>query len=290
MHTGAMVCAVFAMGMFLCACSATGRGAGGSSTSQASKSIDPAGFSQSIQDARWSISAVDYEYSGDGFNYSSTKLKPVLLVFKNKGPGQPQVLLEDVRGQGVDSDFLVYSTDEAIRLAANSAGFKEGAKSILRGGGVGAAIGAGLGALVGLVVTGNPNAVWQGAVIGGAMGGVAGGVSGMGRSSQELRQALQTDLEGHAWHEDPITVGTTRQGYLFLPARQGITAVKFTVRSESGDVEYTLPIATAKDYDPNRAVGAAVVPSATPSPVKPAATPAPDDTPEPKRVPKVQVI
>ena len=274
-------CAILILGFTLSACATAGSGLG----AQAGKAIDPAGFAQSVQDPRWIIAAVRYEAGGDGFDYSGTKLMPVLLVFKNKGPGQPQALLEDVRGLGSDSDFLVYSTDEAVQLAVSSKGFNNGVKAALQGAGVGGAIGAGLGALVGLVISRNPNAIWQGAIIGGAMGSMTGAASSLPQAKQELRRALQTDLESHAWHEDPIPSDTIRLGYLFLPASQGIRSVRITVRSESGDAVYTLPIVSSKEYDPGRAIAAP--PGA--SPVKPAAAPSPD-APAPKRVPKQTAI
>lgn len=255
--------AVLALCALLAACSAAPPGAG-----HAKRALDPAGFPQAAAGQGWEAALVRTTEGPAGVDYSTTTLLPVLLVFKNTGPGQPQVILEDVRGLGEAAEFLAYTPEEAMPLAATRTLSRKAAntaKGAAVGAGVGAALGAGAGVAVTLL-TGRQDLgyAWVGAAGGGAAGALAGAaLSESGFSKAEL-EAIRADLAANAWNEDPITPGTTRSGYLLLPAGQGIKSVRLLVRTDEAAQAVTLPIASGGDYaapgGPGRPARAAMAP------------------------------
>lgn len=221
------------------------------------RSLEPQGFAQAVSGQSWEAVAVRAGEGSSGVDYPSTRLLPVLLVVRNGGQGQPQVILEDVRGVAPDAEYMVYSPEEAMRLATARPFLKKAAQRAsfgAIGAGIGAALGAGAGTLVYLLGgVKDPNLIWQATAAGGAVGGATGVLSGGSPVSRETADAVQADLGGNVWQEDPITPGTTRIGYLLLPGGLGITSVRIIVRGEAGSETHTLPIASAADYSPERA-------------------------------------
>lgn len=258
-------CAILATCLALAACSAAPYRVG-----HAKRALEPAGFPQAESSQKWDVAAVRVTEGAGGHDYTGTKLLPVLLVFKNKGPGQPQVILEDVRGVGAYGCYLVYAPDEALRLALERPWRRRAETAVANtavGAGVGAALGAGAGTLAYLLGNrADPSLIWKGTAVGGAAGGVIGAASGNSSVPQDTREAIRADLNSNLWQEDPITPGTIRMGYLLLPEGQGIQSVRITIRDEEGSETRTLRIATANEYDPEKAKAA---PVASRPPVKP---------------------
>ena len=238
----AILCACLLLG----ACSVAPLPAG-----HAKRALDPAGFSHAASGPGWVAALVRTEEGPRGVDYSSTTLMPVLLVLRSTGQAQPQVILEDVRGVGAAAEYLAYTPEEAMPLAATRTTGRRvagAAKGAAVGAGVGGALGAGAGALVSLVA-GKPGAdlIWVGAASGGAAGALTGAAVGAkGFSSEEL-EAIRADLHANAWNEDPIAPGSTRSGYLLLPAGQGIASVRLLVRTGEVAQAVTLPIAKGTD-------------------------------------------
>jgi hypothetical protein len=254
------------------------------------RALDPAGFPQAASGSSYEAAVVRATEGTGGYDYSGTRLLPVLLVLKSKGGSQPQVILEDVRGLAGDIEYLIYSSEEALRLAsaanmARRAG--KAAKSGAAGAGIGAALGAGAGTLAYLLGYKNPAIIWQGAAVGGAAGALAGVASGEYSPSKEQISAIRADLDANQWQEDPLAPGSTRMGYLLLPEGLGIKQVRLMVRAESGVETVTLAIAKASDYAvrPGQAPApeaAASAPLAGASQPKPApAKPAPSNPAKP---------
>lgn len=256
---------------------------------QTRRALEPAGFSHAVVTEGYDLAVVRYE-PGGGFDYSSTPVMPVLLALKNKGPGQPQVITEDVRAITPEGDYLPYTTFEAARLAASSKAFSQGAKDAVKDGAVGAVIGGGLGVLLGVVLGVNPSYLWRGAAVGAATGAAVGAISSLPQSRAELGRAITADLDSHAWHDDPVAPGTTRLGYFYLPAGLGIESIRVLVRTENGDTPLTLSLDSPKEYNHHAARSAAAQPRnaapASPGPnPSPADAPQQDDLPKPKRAP-----
>jgi len=228
--------------------------------------------------------------------YSSTKLLSVLLVLKNSGQSQPQVILEDVRGVGEGAEYLVYTPEEAVRLATAKPFTRKAASAASSGAwgaGIGAALGAGAATLVFFLGGArDPNLIWQASAVGGGAGAVVGVATSNGAMSRETVDAVRADLNGNVWQEDPITPGTTRMGYLLLPEGLGIRSVRITVRDESGSETHTLPIAQASEYSAElaKAKAAQATQAASSEAKAPNVPSAPSkgtepELPEPKRVP-----
>ncbi|KAF0234738.1 MAG: hypothetical protein FD177_575 [Desulfovibrionaceae bacterium] len=287
-----LLCVCFALG----ACSTKPYAVG-----HAKRALDPDGFPQSVSGKSWIIAAVRTGEGAGGVDYSSTRLLPVLLVLKNTGQSQPQVILEDVRGvatgtPGADgAEYLVYTPEEGVRLATAKPFTKKAASAASSGtwgAGIGAALGAGAGALVYLLGgSKDANLIWQASAVGGGAGAVMGVATSNGAMSKQAVDAVRADLEGNVWKEDPITPGTTRMGYLLLPESLGIRSVRMTVRDESGSETHTLPIAQASEYSPElaRAKASQTASNESTGPTVPKAPSAPikgaeQELPEPKRV------
>ncbi|MFP5221990.1 MAG: hypothetical protein ACLGSA_06845 [Acidobacteriota bacterium] len=265
----------------------------------AKRALDPGGFPQSVSGNGWVLAAVRTEEGAGGVDYASTRLLPVLLVLKNTGQSQPQVILEDVRGVADGAEYLVYTPEEGVRLATAKPFAKKAAAAASSGAwgaGIGAALGAGAASLVYFLgAVKDPNLIWQATAVGGGAGAVVGVAASNGAMSKEMVDAVRADLDGNVWKEDPITPGTTRMGYLLLPERQGIRSVQVTVRDESGSETHTLPIAHAAEYSPEHARAKAAQTAQTASNenkgfMSPKVPSAPikgtePDLPEPKRVP-----
>ncbi|MFZ5425549.1 MAG: hypothetical protein ACOZEN_01135 [Thermodesulfobacteriota bacterium] len=226
------------------------------------RALDPAGFPQAASSAGWDVAAVRVTTGPGGLDYSGTQLLPVLLVLKNKSSGQPQVILEDIRAIGANAEYLVYGADEAMRLATAST-FSRKAGSAARSGAVGAGVGAALGAGAGAVLyafTGqkNPEYLWMGAAAGGAAGTLAGAAVSDSSFSKQEQDTIRADLTANVWQEDPITPGTTRTGYILLPAGLDIASIRIVIRTDSAMETKTLKIASEKDYNPGSAETAAL--------------------------------
>jgi len=283
--------------MLLCVCLALGAcSTKPYAVGHAKRALDPGGFPQSVSGKSWTVAAVRTGEGAGGVDYSSTRLLPVLLVLKNTGQSQPQVILEDVRGVTDSAEYLVYTPEEGVRLATAKPFSKKAASAASSGAwgaGIGAALGAGAGTLVYLLSgSKDANLIWQASAVGGGAGAVVGVATSNGAMPRQTVDAVRADLEGNVWKEDPITPGTTRMGYLLLPESLGIRSVRVTVRDESGSETHTLPIAQASEYSTelartkasqtasNESTGPSVptVPSAPINGTEP-------ELPEPKRVP-----
>ena len=201
--------------------------------------IDPSQVDNAVKTPEWDIAALGYQYSGKGLNYQKADLEPVFLVFKNIGQQQPRVLLEEVRGVGVDGDYLAYSSQEAVRLVFASETFKQTAQNALKSGGLGAALGGGLGAVISIITGDN---VLAGAGIGAAVGGTAFAAGSLPEAEQKLQRTIRDELNQYAWKESPIPPTYTRMGYIYLPGDKGIKKISITVRSAMGLQTYELPI------------------------------------------------
>lgn len=290
--------------MLLCVCLALGAcSTKPYAVGHAKRALDPGGFPQSVSGKSWTVAAVRTGEGAGGVDYSSTRLLPVLLVLKNTGQTQPQVILEDVRGvaPGADgAEYLVYTPEEGVRLATAKPFAKKAASAASSGAwgaGIGAALGAGAATLVYFLGgSKDANLIWQASAVGGGAGAVLGVAASNGTMPKETVDAVRADLDGNVWKEDPITPGTTRVGYLLLPERQGIRSVRVTIRDESGSETYTLPIAQASEYSPEQAKAKAAQATQTASsqatgePKAPKVPSAPvkdtePELPEPKRVP-----
>lgn len=246
------------MAMLLCVCLALGAcSTKPYAVGHAKRALDPGGFPQSVSAKCWTAAAVRTGEGAGGVDYSSTRLLPVLLVLKNAGQTQPQVILEDVRGVGDGAEYLVYTPEEGVRLATAKPFARKAASAASSGAwgaGIGAALGAGAASLVYFLGGGkDANLIWQASAVGGGVGAVLGVASSNAAMSRETVEAVRADLDGNVWKEDPITPGTTRMGYLLLPERLGIRSVRITVRDESGSETHTLPIAQASEYSPEQA-------------------------------------
>jgi len=264
------------------------------------RAVEPAGFPQAALTEQWDVAALRATQSASGHGFAGTRLLPVILVLKNRGPGHPQVVLEDVRGVAKDSEYLLYSPAEAERLAmARASGGSRGrdmALSGAKGAGIGAAIGTGFGLLAYIFSpVKDPSLIWTGSIFGGSAGAIV-GVASVSSESRELRDAVRADLVSNVWNEDPVAPGTTRTGYLFLPEGVGIESVRVTVREGEGEGVQVrvLPIAQPQDYQPERidaqrpAAGAApgATPEAAPAPIK-----VPEnELPAPKKAPKQETV
>lgn len=265
----------------------------------AKRALDPGGFPQSVTGKGWVLAAVRTAEGAGGVDYASTKLLPVLLVLKNTGQSQPQVILEDVRGVADGAQYLVYTPEEGVRLATAKPFAKKAASAASSGAwgaGIGAALGAGAGTIAYVLgVSRDPNLIWQATAVGGGAGAVLGVATSNGAMARETVDAVRADLDGNIWREDPITPGTTRMGYLLLPEGLGIRSVQVTVRDESGSETHTLPIAQAAEYSPEQARAKAAQTAQTASnenkgPMSPKGPGAPvkgaeSDLPEPRRAP-----
>lgn len=243
------------------------------------RALEPTGFPQAASGSSYEAAVVRATEGTGGHDYSGTRLLPVLLVLKSKGASQPQIILEDVRGLAGDIEYLVYSPEEALRLASTSAMSRRAgtaAKSAVTGAGIGAALGAGAGTLAYLLGYKNPGIIWQSAALGGAAGAVVGVASGNYSPSKEQTDAIRADLESNQWQEDPLAPGSTRMGYLLLPEGLGIKKVRLMVRTEAGVEIVTLVIAKAADYT--------MQPGKAPAPVATASAPV-ASTPQPKPAP-----
>jgi hypothetical protein len=287
--------------MLLCVCLALGAcSTKPYAVGHAKRALDPGGFPQSVSGKSWMAAVVRTGERAGGVDYSSTRLLPVLLVLKNSGQTQPQVILEDVRGLADGAEYLVYTSEEGVRLATAKPFTKKAAiaaSSGAWGAGIGAALGAGAGALVYLLGgSKDANLIWQASAVGGGAGAVVGVATSNGAMARETVDAVRADLNGNVWQEDPITPGTTRMGYLLLPEGLGIRSVRITVRDESGSETPTLPIAQASEYSAelakSKAVQATQASSSEPKgePKAPKVPSAPikgteQELPEPKRVP-----
>lgn len=238
------------------------------------RALEPAGFPQAASGSSYEAAVVRATEGTGGYDYSGTRLLPVLLVLKSKGGSQPQIILEDVRGLAGEIEYLVYSPDEALRLASTitmSRRAGTAAKSAVTGAGVGAVLGAGAGTLAYLLGYKNPAIIWQGAAVGGATGAAVGVASVDYSPSKEQLHAIQADLEANQWLEDPLAPDSTRMGYLLLPEGLGIKRVRLMVRTEAGVETVTLSIAKAADYavQPGKASApASGAPQPRPAPVK----------------------
>ncbi len=261
---GTSVAAILCVCLVLCACSASRYPVG-----HVKRALDPAGFPQAASSAQWDVAAVRVTAGPGGVDYSDTKLLPVLLVLKNKSAGQPQVILEDIRAVGPGAEYLVYSADEALRLATAATASRKAsgvAKSGAIGAGVGAALGAGAGAVL-FALTGqkNPEYLWMGAAAGGAAGGLTGMAVSDSSFSKAEQDAIRADLAANAWQEDPITPGTTRTGYILLPAGLDIASLRIVIRLDAAMETRTLTIATEKDYNTAPKATAALAPVQAPA-------------------------
>ncbi len=283
--------------MLLCVCLALGAcSTKPYAVGHAKRALDPGGFPQSVSGKNWMVAAVRTGEGAGGVDYSSTRLLPVLLVLKNTGQTQPQVILEDVRGLADGAEYLVYTPEEGVRLATAKPFAKKAASAASSGAwgaGIGAALGAGAATLVYFLGgSKDPNLIWQASAVGGGAGAVLGVAASNGAMPRETVDAVRADLDGNVWKEDPITPGTTRMGYLLLPERQGIRAVRVTVRDESGSETHTLAIAQASEYSAElaKAKAAQATQAASSEPKAPKVPSAPvkdtePELPEPKRVP-----
>jgi len=265
----------------------------------AKRALDPAGFSQTASGPGWDAAAVAAVEGTNGHDYSGSKLMPVLLVLRSSGPAQPQIILEDVRGIAPDAQYLVYSPDEALRLATTLSGGRKvsnAASGATVGTVLGAALGAGAGTLASLLGSKDSSLIWKGMAVGGAAGALVGTASADYSVPKDEREAIHADISANTWQEDPLAPGSTRMGYLLFPKGLGITSVRITVRDASSVETRTIPIASAKDYDQERArtmraaKAAAPAPGKTPgpSPVQPQApvSSADTDTPSPGKAPE----
>ena len=201
--------------------------------------IDPSQVEDAVKTPQWDIAAIKYQHTGKGLNYQKADLEPVFLVFKNIGSNQPRVLVEDVRGVGLDGDYLAYSTNEAVRLVFASETFKQTAQNALKSGGLGAALGGGLGAIISMFTRDN---VLVGAGLGAAVGGTAFAAGSLPEAEKKLQRTIQDELQQYAWKESPIPPTYTRMGYLYLPGSKGIEKIAITVRAGQGLETYELPL------------------------------------------------
>lgn len=263
------------------------------------RAVEPAGFPQASLTQEWDIVALRATQSASGLGFGGSRLLPVILVLKNRGPGHAQVLLEDVRGVAKDAEYLLYSPAEAERLAvARASGSGQGkdmAVSGAKGAGIGAAIGTGFGLLAYIFSpVKDPSLIWTGSIFGGSAGAIV-GVASTTSDSRAAREAVRADLQSNVWNEDPVMPGTTRTGYLFLPEGVGIESVRVTVREGEGEGVQVreLPIALPQDYQPERVnaarptVGAPeAAPEVAPAPVKTPET----ELPAPKKAPRQETV
>jgi len=265
------------------------------------RAVEPAGFPQAALTQEWDMAALRATQSASGYGFGGSRLLPVILVLKNRGPGHAQVMLEDVRGVAKDAEYLLYSPAEAERLAvARAAGSGQGkdmAVSGAKGAGIGAAIGTGFGLLAYIFSpVKDPSLIWTGSIFGGSTGAIVGVASSMS-DSRAAREAIRADLQSNVWNEDPVMPGTTRTGYLFLPEGVGIESVRVTVREGEGEGVQVreLPIALPQDYQPERANAARPAAGAPDAAPEQAPAPAPVKTPDtelptPKKAPRQETV
>lgn len=198
------------------------------------RAVEPENMREARISKAYSVAAVRYAHSGEGLDWSKAGLLPVLIILKNKSDRAIVMNATDVKGQGSGGDFLPYPPSQASVVVTNSSIFSESVNAAGKGVGIGAIIGGGLGALLGLI-SGNPDAVWRGALAGGVVGGATGGVANTVQTRDELRQAVDRDLRSFAWDNAPVPPGSTKQGYIYLPAGQGITNLSFPIRTAYDD-------------------------------------------------------
>ncbi|GFK92727.1 hypothetical protein NNJEOMEG_00554 [Fundidesulfovibrio magnetotacticus] len=258
--------------------------------------MEPAGFPQAAVTPEWDAAAVRATQNSAGYDFTRTKLLPVVLVLKNKGPGQPQVLLEDVRGVAKDAEYLVYSPGEAMRLAMAKLPLSDQAKNMFTNGAKGAAIGAAIGTGFGLLAylfspVKDPALIWTGTIFGGSAGTIV-GVASHQHDSREMREIVRADLQENVWNEDPIPPGATRTGYIFLPEGMGIESLRVTVRNGEGEgmTVRELPVALPQDYRPDRPQADQTPAAAETAPAKAPAKAPESELPAPKKVPRQQNI
>lgn len=204
--------------------------------------VDPGQVDGSIITARWDIGAVQYEHLGQGLDYSKAGLAPVFLVFRNKSLQTPVVRVEEIRGVGVDGEYLPYSIEESVKLVFAEESFTTTASNASRTGALGAFLGAGLGALLGTI--GGGDNIWKGAAIGAGAGGLLGGAAGTYSSSEaDLKRTIRGELAQYGWNDEPVPADYTKVGYVYLPADRDISQIKVVVRDEGTLESYTIDIA-----------------------------------------------
>ncbi|NJB66998.1 hypothetical protein GGQ74_000638 [Desulfobaculum xiamenense] len=204
--------------------------------------VDPSTVDGAVVTPRWDIAAVAYEHFGQGMDYAEAGLAPVFLVFRNKSLQAPVVQVEEVRGQGVDGEYLAYSLEEATSLVFASESFRNTAYNAGRSAALGSFLGAGLGALIGTI--GGGDNIWKGAAIGAAGGALAGGAAGAyGSSERDLKQVIRRELTQYGWNDEPLPSDYTRVGYLYFPADRGVSSVSLVVRVGGEILSYKVPVA-----------------------------------------------
>lgn len=204
------------------------------------QAIDPAGVPGAVHTAAWDLAAVSFAPAERGFDYLQAGVFPVLLVFRNKGPGYPLISPAEVVGVAPQASFGAYGVAQAADMVAASTYFQSSAEAAFRGGVAGAVIGAGLGALMGAPWGGD--AVWRGALVGGGFGALTGATMSLAQARGQLRLAVDDELHMWAWRAVPTPPGAVAVGYVYFPAGRGIDAVTVTIRAGSEVHSHTVPI------------------------------------------------
>lgn len=186
----------------------------------------PAAYPNMVEAAGAQVAARGYESPREaadafGFNIVEAGLKPVQVVFDNRGPDTLQV--------NPDQTFLIdeegnvwpaLDSSEAYRRVTEATRSGRVAGGAVKGGLLGAATGAVIGTALGIVTGSDIGiAAAKGAAAGGAVGGVAGGAKAWDNS--EALAQISRDLRNNSLRNKPINAGEIAYGFIFFPAEAG---------------------------------------------------------------------